>query len=222
MNVGAVIPVHNAGERLRDVLIRTVEQIPAARIFVVDDGSTDNTAAIAESIGVNVLRHSENRGKGEALKTGFNEAIVNGLEGVLTLDGDGQHDPADIPIFSETMVRTGCDAVLGVRRFHVGSMPIDRICSNRLSTVVTSLVAKRKFADSQCGYRLWRTSILSRLTLESKRFEIESEMLIAATRLGCRFDETTISTVYQAEPSHMNRILDTARFCRMIVRMLKT
>jgi glycosyltransferase involved in cell wall biosynthesis len=221
MKLGVVIPVHNGGERLRDVLIRTVERIPAARIFVVDDGSTDNTVEIAESVGVKVLRHSENRGKGEALKTGFNEAIANGFEVVLTLDGDGQHDPADIPILLETMKRTGCEAVLGVRRIHPDSMPFDRVFSNRVSTCVTSFAARRKFSDSQCGFRLWKTPILSRLRIESRRFEIESEMLIAASRIGCRFEEARISTVYQAEPSNMNRVLDTARFCRMIIRMMK-
>jgi glycosyltransferase involved in cell wall biosynthesis len=221
MNVGAVIPVHNAGERLRDVLIRTAEQIPSARIFVVDDGSSDDTAETAEGIGVKVLRHSENRGKGEALKTGFRQAIANDLEAVFTLDGDGQHDPPDIPILLETMIRTGCDAVLGVRRIEIGSMPLDRLCSNRLSTIVTSIAAKRRFTDSQCGFRLWKTSMLSRLSLESRRFEIESEMLIAASRIGCRFEEASISTVYRKEFSHMNRVLDTARFCRMIIRMMK-
>ena len=221
MNIGIVIPAYNVGDRLQDVLSKSLTYISKDRIYVVDDGSTDSTGDVATAMGVILFRHQKNRGKGEALKSGFRSAIKDGLDGIITLDGDGQHEPAYIPRFISLLETTDCDVVLGVRHFRIGDMPFDRICSNRISSLIVSVIAGKWIPDSQCGYRLIRTAVIENLHFASSHYELESELLIKAAKKGCTFSFCPIPVHYEGAGSHIHRFRDTQRFCRMVVRLLK-
>ena len=177
MKMGIVIPAYNAGDRLQNVLSKTQKFISKNRICVVDDGSSDSTSAVAREVGCVILRHPINRGKGRALQTGFRWATQEHLDCIITMDGDGQHDPVHIPEFTAVMDDSGCDIVLGLRRFQVGVMPLDRICSNVLSSLIVSWVSGKRILDSQCGYLLLSHSIFENIRLTSSYFEAESEIL---------------------------------------------
>jgi glycosyltransferase involved in cell wall biosynthesis len=221
MIVGIVIPAYNEEDRISSVLSNVLCFTAPDRVYVVDDGSADRTAEIAAGYeGVNLIRHEMNRGKGEALKTGFRSAIRDKAEGIITLDSDGQHDPACIPEFIATMERTGCDLVLGVRHFRIGEMPLDRIFSNLISSVTVSLVAGQRIPDSQCGYRMFRADRLKQVSIISQRFEIETELAIRAVRRNWKIAFCPIPVKYGESRSYIHRISDTQRFCRLIIRLM--
>jgi glycosyltransferase involved in cell wall biosynthesis len=221
MKIGIVIPAYNAGDQLRNVLSKAQKYISKNRICVIDDGSSDNTSAIARDFGSDVFRHLKNRGKGRALQTGFRWAMQENLDCLITLDADGQHNPDHIPEFISVMEKSGCDIVLGLRQFRVGVMPMDRICSNMLSSFIVSCVAGKRILDSQCGYRLIPVSVFKTIYLETDRYEAESELLIKAVWNGLKIEYCPISLHYGNNTSHMRRFQDTIRFCRLILRLLK-
>jgi len=220
MKTGVIIPALNEEAGIEAVLSKTKQYIPAERICVIDDGSGDRTAALAESAGVHCICFTENRGKGEALKTGFSWAIEQRLDAVITLDADGQHDPDLIPEFIQTMQITRCDVVLGTRRFKLGEMPPDRIFSNTVSSFLVSIAAKHRIADSQSGYRMFRMSVLKNLKLRGRLYELESEMLIRLGRKHVSFATCSIPASYTGAASSIRRWRDIRRFAGMWFSLL--
>jgi len=220
MKIGVVIPAYNVGKQLDFVLSKTLNYIPPNFVYVVDDGSFDSTAEIAVRNGVVLLIHKTNRGKGEALKSGFKMAIADGLDGVITMDGDGQHDPAYIPEFISIMKTTGADIVLGRRQIKIGKMPLDRVFSNFLSSLIISIIVGKWVVDTQCGFRLIRTAVLRDIFLFSSYYEIETELLIKAIRAGFRIAYCPISLKYGDEESHIRRFADIRRFCQTVIRLI--
>jgi glycosyltransferase involved in cell wall biosynthesis len=217
----AVVPAYNAAASLGALLENLKKQIGADSIVVVDDGSGDGTAEIAEAAGVQVLRHAVNRGKGSAVRTGFAHVLgLPGLEGVFMLDADGQHDPAEIPRFIEAYRATGADLVIGSRAAEHRSMPLLRRATNRLTSAVTSLLAGRRVEDSQSGYRLVSAALLRRLTLVTARYEIESEMIIKAGRARAKIVSIPIRTIYADEKSAINPFRDALRFLLLVIRSI--
>jgi glycosyltransferase involved in cell wall biosynthesis len=215
----AVVPAYNAAAALPALLGNLKKQIPADRIVVVDDGSHDDTAAIAEREGVRVLRHPENRGKGSAVRTGFAYVLsLPDVEAVFMLDADGQHDPAEMPSFIEAYREKGADLVIGSRMAERRPMPRLRRASNRLTSAVTSLLAGRWVDDSQSGYRLIRAAFLQRLHLVTTRYEIESEMIIKAGRARARIVSVPIRTIYADEKSAIHPLRDAFRFLLLVIR----
>jgi glycosyltransferase involved in cell wall biosynthesis len=219
-NIALVIPAYNVAGRIGDVLSQVLEWIPRKSVCVVDDGSSDATREKAEPFGIRFLRHPANRGKGEALKTGFRACLSTAADAVFTLDGDGQHDPARIPDFLEVASLTGCDVVVGKRPFRLGEMPPDRIFSNRTSSLITSLAAGRMIADSQCGFRLYGRAVLESMRAVTSRYEMETEMLIRASRMGFRIGWCPVQNRYAGQVSHIRRFQDTVRFVRLVSRFL--
>ena len=220
MKIGIVIPGYNIGGQLRSVLSKCLHHVSRKHIYVVDDGSTDRTVEIAKEEKVVVHRHSSNLGKGAALKSGFQLALSDGLEGVVTIDGDGQHDPDFIPSFLSVMQETGCDFVMGVRPFRICEISTDRILSNRLSSLIVSLIVGRPIYDSQCGFRLIQRKVIEDITLDTNHFETETELLVKAMRHGFRVGFCPISVVHTAYKSRIRRLPDTIRFCRLILKLL--
>jgi len=215
----AVVPAYNAAAALPGLLARLKEQVAAERIVVVDDGSSDDTASVADRAGVPVIRHPENRGKGSAVRTGFAHLLTLGdVDGIFMLDADGQHDPAEIPRFIEAFRAKRADVVIGSRMAEHSSMPLIRRATNRLTSAVTSLLACRWVDDSQSGYRLIRASFLGRLTLVTSRYEIESEMIIKAGRARGIIVSVPIRTIYADEKSAIHPVRDTLRFFRLVIR----
>ncbi len=146
----ALIPGYNEGPRIGEVVRAAAAHLP---VLVVDDGSRDDTAAQARAAGASVIEQKPNQGKGAALRAGFRRALADGAEAVLTLDADGQHDPAEIPTFlSAWAAEPRPDLVIGRRNFR--AMPPIRRLSNVLGGWAISWAVGRPIPDNQSGYRL--------------------------------------------------------------------
>lgn len=218
---GAVIPAYNEKDHVGDVLEGVKRHIPANQVIVVDDGSTDGTAAVAEGAGVRVLAHRENRGKGVALRTGFQSLALNpDIEAIFTLDADGQHDPNEIPVFIERYRKRHVDILIGNRMSRTEGMPLIRLLTNRFTSRVLSIRTGCTIEDSQSGYRLIGTSMLRTLDFVTAHFDMESELLIKAALRGAVIDSVPIRTIYKDELSKINPLRDTVRFFRLVVRSL--
>lgn len=212
----AVIPARDAQSTVADVVRRLRAILPEATILVVDDGSADGTGAEARAAGAEVIRHEVNRGKGAALQTGFDEAARRGADRVLTLDADGQHDPARAPELLRALDRW--DVVIGSRDGDRTGMPWIRRATNSVMTRIVSGLARHRIADTQSGYRAVRADVLRSVRPRSSRFEYESEFLIEAGRKGFTFGSVAIPTLYNAPGSHIDPFRDTIRFFRLVFR----
>jgi glycosyltransferase involved in cell wall biosynthesis len=206
------MPCHNEGGQLAAVVSAVRKILPT--VFVVDDGSTDETAAVAQSSGAQVLRFATNLGKGAALKTGLEHAQATGFRFAITMDGDGQHDPADLPKFLEAAAAEYADLVVGNRMGNAQAMPWLRRQVNRWMSRRLSGRAGRELPDTQCGYRLNRLSAWRELDLRTTGFEVESEMLLAMIRAGRRVLFVPVRTVYHVGQSKIHPLRDTIRWFR--------
>ena len=222
MTVIAFIPAYNEAARIGEVVAQTRSHVN--EIVVIDDGSTDNTAAFAERAGAKVVRHELNRGKGAAIATGLDYFGRSDAEFGVFLDADGQHDPGEIPKFIEAARNMNADVVVGTRMTETRDMPLVRRLTNRFTSWVTSRMARQTIPDSQCGFRLIRRSVLPHLELSSSHFEIETEVLIQAARAGHRIVSVPIRTIYgnAARASHIHPLRDTIRFFRLVAKYRKT
>jgi glycosyltransferase involved in cell wall biosynthesis len=181
-------------------------------VVVVDDGSSDSTAGEAENAGARVLLHDRNRGKGAALTTGFDHALQNGFDAVITLDGDGQHDPSEIGLFIEEYRRNGADIIVGSRMSDVRDMPRIRRFTNRASSFMVSRITGVRITDSQSGFRLVKTRAWQDVAPRLDRFDAEPELLFGAARKFLVITEIPISTIYKRRKSSIAPLRDTWRF----------
>jgi len=192
------------------------------RVLVVDDGSTDRTAQVASAAGAEVIRHPKNLGKGAALRTGLQALAERGSDPVIVLDGDGQHDPVEIPAFLAAARRSGAGIVVGNRMEAAESMPFVRYWTNRTMSAILSRLAGQEIPDSQCGYRLLSAETIGKLSFATSNYDTESEMLIEAGRLGFRISSVPVKTIYRGEVSRIRPGRDTVRFLRLLLRHLFT
>jgi glycosyltransferase involved in cell wall biosynthesis len=200
----ALVPAHDEAPRIARVVEGAGRHV---EVLVVDDGSSDDTAEVAERAGALVFRHAPNQGKGAALRTGFSAALNAGAEAVITLDGDGQHDPAEIPAFLGAYARrtiTGQPTELIVGRRSFRRMPPVRRLANRLGTVVLSAAVGRWIADNQSGYRLvGRRLMTAMLDSRESGFAFEVEMIAVCLREGWPIGWVPVRTIYGDERSHI-------------------
>ncbi len=218
MHCGVVIPAFNTASIIGEVVERVQRHTP--RVLVVDDGSCDRTYWEANNAGATVLRHHENRGKGRALRTGFAWALEQGWDPVITLDSDGQHDPAEIPRFLKCYARQAADIVLGVRILSYHRMPPHRRANNRLISAVGSWLSGQKIPDFQTGYRLIRAEVLRSVQLTTERYETEAELLIKAGRLGFHIAMIPIRAIYRNEISYVKPLREMRLFTCLLIRSL--
>jgi glycosyltransferase involved in cell wall biosynthesis len=207
----ALIPGYQEGPRIAAVVEAAARYLP---VTVVDDGSTDDTAAQAEAAGATVLIQRPNAGKGAALRAGFRHVLDRGVAAVVTLDADGQHDPAEIPTFLAAYEATGAELIIGRRDF--AAMPPVRRLSNTLGGWVFSAAVGRRVADNQSGYRLvGRRLMTALLDSDEQGFEFEVEMIARAIALGLPVADVRVRTIYRGEPSHIRPLRHLTQFVRV-------
>jgi len=213
-----IIPAFNAGKHLEELISRLRRTVPKNDILVVDDGSTDRTQELLSELNADSLLISPNKGKGEALMTGFRRAVARGYRSVLTMDADLQHLPEEVPALLDH--DDGCNLVLGTRQIDRSVMPAARCLSNNLTSLIVSVFSSRRIRDSQTGFRVVPAWLIRRLRLRSGGFSLESELLFRAAVLGCKVVEAPVSTVYNESISHIRHSRDTLRFIRETWRRL--
>lgn len=204
----ALIPAWNEAGRLEQIVRRAGRHLA---VLVVDDGSTDDTALVAREAGAEVVSHPVNQGKGVALRTGFRWALDHDVDGVITLDADGQHEPDEIPAMVSAWKATGADLVIGRRDF--SRMPFPRGHSNALGSWMLSRVLAQPIYDNQCGFRLYSKHLLETVDLKTRGFELEVEVIVEAVAAGLTLAWVDVQTIYgTGKASYFNPILDSARF----------
>ncbi len=194
--VAIVIPAFNESAVIADVVgaIRTAGDY---MIVVVDDGSRDETyTAAASCAGVVALRHRINRGKGAATKTGIVAANRLGADIVVTMDGDGQHDPADIAALVQPILDGGYDVVLGTRPRVKGEMPFIKIVANRIGNIVTWLLYGIHVSDSQSGFRAYSHYAATIIDTKADKYEYDSKVIREINNNRLRFTEVPIQVRY--------------------------
>ena len=209
-----IIPAYREGGRIGTVVAGVLPHIP--HVIVVDDGSPDGTAEEAGGAGAQVIRHAVNLGKGVALDTGFRAARERGFEFVVTMDGDGQHAATDLPAFVEAYRRTGTPVLVGNRMANAGKMPVVRWLTNRFMSWLLSREMGQRVPDTQCGYRLYKLSVVPGLSAASKRFAAESEILLELSGKGISIGSVSVATLYGTETSKIHPVKDTLRFIKML------
>jgi glycosyltransferase involved in cell wall biosynthesis len=208
----ALIPAHNEAERITPVIRGTLAHLP---VLVVDDGSSDSTSQTARDAGANVLRHEPNQGKGAALKAGFRRALELGCRAVITLDADGQHDPAEIPAFLAAYEANQPDLVIGARDF--SRMPFSRRFANTTGRVLFSWALGRAVRDNQSGYRLISRRLMeSALESQLGGFEFEVDMIVICVQRGYPIETVPIRTIYLGEHSHISPAKHIQRFLKLV------
>ena len=216
MRACVIIPTFNESKTIAG-LIQQV-QSSGLEVIVIDDGSSDNTADIAAASKAQVLRNVKNLGKGAALAKGYNFAVAQGFEAVISMDGDGQHSCDDLSAFMRKAESLGCAIVVGNRMSSTKQMPALRVATNRFMSWLISLVAGQSIPDTQCGFRLVKKELLEKLNLSTSKYETESEILIQAARLGFKIESVPVRTIYSGQKSQINPFVDTLRFLRFIIR----
>lgn len=223
----AVIPAYQDEKHIGDIARRTRERLD--HVLVVDDGSTDHTAQRAREAGAEVIVHDQNRGKGEALKTGlahwFRAAnrSQSGQDGqiawVVLLDSDGQHLPEEIDRFLLAAAAAARPTFfIGNRMNDVGRMPLIRRVVNRYMSNEISRVCGQRIRDTQCGYRMVPRQLIPDLLGGGHRYDYETEVLIVASRRGYQIESVPITTVYTDQVSKIHPFRDALRFFKLMQR----
>jgi len=218
--VWAVIPALNAESSIGEVIDRTKEYVP--RVIVVNDGSTDRTAEVSISRGVEFISIPVNRGKGYALRRGFSHALNRGCRTILTLDADGQHDPGDIPKFLQAHERDSDAILIGSRMAQAEHFPRQRYYSNRAAVFFISQALRGQYLeDTQCGYRLYPAKTIETIKLTTRHFQTETEVLLRAARRGIRLSSVPVRNIYgngNAPRSHFRPVVDTFYICLVVLQ----
>jgi glycosyltransferase involved in cell wall biosynthesis len=210
-----LIPARNEARTIGAIVEAVRAKLP---VLVIDDGSTDGTADCALRAGAVVVSHSENLRKGAALKTGFTWALEKDYDAVITMDADGQHDPADLDKLLNESRHCQADLIIGEREF--SRMPWPNRFTTPLGAKILSWALGTRVTDNQSGFRLLTRLLLERLSLRSNGYEMEVEMIWEAVRLKVPIAWVPIHTIYFPDrQSGFRPIIDTLLFLRMVWRI---
>lgn len=213
-----IMPAYNE----KNSIVKVLQSLnfPPQDIVVVDDGSTDNTAPKSQSLGVHVIRHEKNIGKGMAHRTGFNFASKEGASWVITMDADGQHCPEDLLKFVKAIEEKKGDMIIGEREISIRTMPFVRFLTNLWTSFVVSVLGGKRVKDAQSGYRAISKEIITSIPLSTNNFQTESEIIIKAARKEFKIASVPIKTIYNESYSYIKPFLDTARFIKLAFQSL--
>ena len=216
----AVIPAYQDETHIGDIVRRTLERLD--HVLVVDDGSSDQTGQRARQAGAELIVHNQNRGKGEAIKTGLGHWLNREITWVSLLDSDGQHLPEEIDRFMAAAASASRPTFfVGTRMNNVAGMPFIRRLVNRYMSRRISRLCGQKIPDTQCGFRMLDRQLIPELLGGGDRFDYETEVLIIASRKGYCIESVPITTVYSDEVSKIRPVRDAIRFFKLMRRYRK-
>ena len=218
VKTGILICAYNEEKHIKKVVNETLKYVKD--VIVVNDGSKDNTLKELKKTKAIILNHKVNKGKGEALKTGFKYAYEKGFDYLILMDGDGQHSPKDVPKFLKE-IEKGCDLILGCRKKRHSDMPKRRRVSNFATSALISTKRRKWIKDTQCGFRAVRLSFLKNINLKRKSYDLESEMIIKMIKKGAKMKNLEVETIYGDETSTINPAKESFRFFRVLLRRTK-
>jgi hypothetical protein len=218
LRIAAVIPAYQAAPSVGDVVRGTLRFLP--EVLVIDDGSTDATAAEAQRAGARVISFPCNRGKGAALAAAFVDLFGRGFDAVITLDADGQHLPEEIPKLLEAAAEHEADLVLGIRDHLFGKMSGVRRASNRLSSKAISFAAGQQLADVQTGFRYYSRRLIETVGFPEARFEAESAVVVRAARRSFKVVTVPVHLAFAdgRTTSHYRPLVDSLRIAGAVTR----
>lgn len=214
----ALIPAHNESAHITAVVSAAARYLP---VLVVDDGSRDATAALAEGAGAQVLRQTPNQGKGAALVAGFRRCLADGYDAAVMLDGDGQHDPDEIPKFLECYASQPVSLIIGQRDF--SRMPFPRSLSNPIGRLMFSWAVGQDIPDNQSGYRLVGRPLMELMANSPERgFELEVDMITLCLKHRLGLAWVPIRTIYAGESSHIRPLHHIREYFRIVIKARRT
>ena len=218
--VVAVIPAYNVQSTVRKV-VKEAQKI-VDEVLVVNDGSSDNTYQLLVGMNVRIVNHTKNQGLGCALRRGFEVALKEGYDIVVTLDSDGQHDARDIKKVIAKLIEDKADAVIGSRLLDKNQwrkFPKQRLLGNRILTFLTNLTAGGKVTtDSQSGFRALEADCLKKLNLQSKKMAIASEIIFELAKQEAKIVEVPIKATYDKEISNVKAISDISLILWLLLK----
>jgi glycosyltransferase involved in cell wall biosynthesis len=190
----AALPAFNEERAIAKVIVHARKHVD--KVLVLDDGSTDDTALIAESLGATVIRHEKNMGKGAALRDCFEWARVSGANVLVTLDADGQHDPEQIPALLAVMQSGEADVVIGSRTSKPSDMPRHRWVGASALNIATQVKVDDRYVDAQSGFRAYSRRAIENLIATESGMGVDSETLMRAHDAGLKIVEVPVNTRY--------------------------
>jgi len=219
VSIAVVIPAYNESATIRDLAIRTLTFVD--NVIIVDDGSTDDTVDCLKGLNLTVIEHEVNKGKAESLWDGMRYALDMGVDAIITLDGDGQHSPKDIPALLDKYEQYPNTLVIAARLLNRQNAPRARLFANQFADFWVSWASGQCIYDSQSGYRLYPAALLKAVTVPhdyTRGFVFESEIIIESCRKKFACVAVPINSVYHsnARASHFRPVLDIAKIVLMI------
>ncbi len=202
----AIVPAYQAAKTVGAVVEGLLHHL--SEIVVIDDGSTDSTSEEADRAGARVLRLPSNGGKGAALRAGLSLVLPTSATHVAFVDADGQHDPDDLPTLFDA-ARSGDDFVIGSRMAESDGIPKARFRTNEIGSLILTRMSGHEVEDGQSGFRVIAAPLLRRLSLSSKGYSIETEILLKAAPLVRRFRSVPVRAIYAGARSHYRPFRDT-------------
>ena len=190
----ACIPAFNVANQIGEVIKKSLNHVD--QVIVCDDGSSDSTFHIAESSGALVLKHKKNLGKGAALKTLFEKAKELQADIIVTIDGDGQFLPEEIPKLTEPITNKQFDLVIGNRFLDKQEMPTYRKAGNKMLDKFTKLAANLPFEDTQSGFRAYSKNALDKISFSTNGFGVDSEILVDSVKKDLKITEEYVTVLY--------------------------
>jgi glycosyltransferase involved in cell wall biosynthesis len=195
----ACIPAYNEETTIAQVILKARDYVD--KVIVCDDGSQDMTGRIAASLGAEVVRHPNNLGKGATLRTLFQTSLDAGAKVVVTLDGDGQHDPAEIPVVIRPILEGTADISIGTRFHGNNKVPLYRRAGNEFLNMLTNMGTRIKIADTQSGFRAYSRRAIEEIDVREDGMGVDSQILLDARKNKLKITESIVSVTYRGQTS---------------------
>lgn len=205
-----IIPIYNESKMIQEV-VSDIRKAGYEHIVIVDDGSQDESFAVARALPVVALRHKINRGKGASIRTGIEAAKTLSPDIFITMDGDGQHDPLDILSFVNAFIDKNVDVVLGIRKLQKEAMPLTRKMANFIADKITFLLYGIHIQDSQSGFRAFSSYAIQKIRTKTDAYSYESEVLREIRKHRLSYTEVPIHvryTSYSTSKKHKQNIVN--------------